>query len=521
MVNDDECVVEDLYLGLIPCVPYPGDKLEFEFTNPDHIKAVVNSLVNKVDVELHVLVRIPSSEKSNEMKNVVERLSAKIVEFNPCYKKDTIKCTFEITSVLMPGREYKIPPENKKKCDFTGAVEELLKKNTPEDDLIDEFSDDDNDLVSMFVDDLDNGLYYEDSSEKNNYIPGKESYYSKFKSKYSANNELSKYIDFVDSLNASDEIKEAICSEINHVSKEGRSSFESSVALNWLDTVYSLPWSEPYSKDFSLSIAKDIIEKSHYGMDDVKKRIIEFLAVRKKNNQNKGAIICLVGPPGVGKTSIAKSIAEALGKKFARFSVGSLHDETDIVGHRRTYVGSRPGKLIQCLRSVHSRDPVLLLDEIDKAPSNGSLGALLEALDSEQNKEFQDVYLDFPFDLSHVVFIVTANDLSTIPYPLLDRMEIIEVSGYTENEKVHIANDYLIPKELKKNGVNPGEISFDKNAIESIITNYTSEAGVRNLERNISKVIRKRVREIMFDNKKQSDGVITKDSLFDLSLIHI
>ena len=199
--------------------------------------------------------------------------------------------------------------------------------------------------------------------------------------------------------------------EINHVTKEGRSNSDSNVALNWLDTVYSLPWNEPYSKDFSLVIAKDIIEKSHYGMDDVKKRIIEFLAVRKKNNRNEGAIICLVGPPGVGKSSIAKSIAEALGKKFTRFSIGSLHDETDIVGHRRTYVGSRPGKLIQCLRTVHSRDPVILLDEIDKAPSNASLSALLEVLDSEQNKEFHDVYLDFPFDLSAVFIAAAGHDV--------------------------------------------------------------------------------------------------------------
>ena len=520
MVNDDECVVKDLYMGIVHCVPYPGDNFEFEFTDPKEIKVVMNSLIYKNDLMLHVFVKIPSKENEKEMKTVPVKVLTRIVKLDPWFKKDTIKCSLEVLSVIMSEDDDLTPCNDKDNYNFKNIVEELLdavNEDEPEAQIVDS---NDSDLVSMFVDDMENGLYYDVTQPNDDCTPTKESFYSKFNKKYSANNELSKYIDFVDSLDASDEIKEAICIEINHVTKEGRSNSDSNVALNWLDTVYSLPWNEPYSKDFSLVIAKDIIEKSHYGMDDVKKRIIEFLAVRKKNNRNEGAIICLVGPPGVGKSSIAKSIAEALGKKFTRFSIGSLHDETDIVGHRRTYVGSRPGKLIQCLRTVHSRDPVILLDEIDKAPSNASLSALLEVLDSEQNKEFQDVYLDFPVDLSHVVFIITANDISKIPYPLLDRMELIEVSGYTENEKVHIATNYLIPRTLKKNGLKPDEISIDKDAIESIISDYTSEAGVRNLERNISKVIRKRLNEVMLDNNGQDENkeiksVIKKDALFD------
>lgn len=515
MAKDGVREIKELYLGLIPCVMYPGDKLDFNFSDPDQIQIIVEALVERLDLQLDVFVKVPSSETVGGTKTIPQKLGARITYFIPCYKPNEISCTFRIYSVEVAEGDLHWISKNPKKadCTFTSAVEKLINKsvidkpNTPKSHIGEE-----EDLMAMFFGDEENGLILDDT------ITSKrdkgESYYANFIEKYSDGDDITRYIDFVDHLDASEEIKEAICTEIKHVSKEPKGSQERATTLNWLDTVCSLPWDEPYSKEFSLSEAKDIIEKSHYGMEDVKKRILEFLAVRKKTNQTKGAIICLVGPPGVGKSSIAKSVAEALGKKFSRFSVGSLHDESDIVGYRRTYIASRPGKLVQCLKSVHSMDPVILIDEIDKAPTPQTHGALLEVLDPEQNKEFQDVYLDFPLDLSNVVFVVTANDLSTIPAPLYDRMEIIEVSGYTENEKLHIANDYLIPKQFEKNGIKTGEIVFGDNVVESIITGYTMEAGVRSLERSISKVIRKKVNDIMFDEINTSN-VITKDILFD------
>ncbi len=269
----------------------------------------------------------------------------------------------------------------------------------------------------------------------------------------------------------------------------------------YIETLLSLPFSfEDKAPDYSIQKVKKVLEKDHYGMKEVKERIVEFLASRLKAGNGKGAIICLAGPPGVGKTSIGYSIARALGKKIFRFSVGGMRDEAEIKGHRRTYVGAMPGKIIQAMKTVGVPDPVILIDEIDKMGGSfqGDLAsALLAVLDPEQNTSFQDFYVDLPYDLSNVLFIVTANDPGRIPEPLLDRMEIIELSGYTPEEKIHIGHDYLVPRLLKKNGLTTKEIRFDAKALSMIAEEYAREAGVRNYEKSIDKIMRKVALEIL------------------------
>ena len=269
----------------------------------------------------------------------------------------------------------------------------------------------------------------------------------------------------------------------------------------YIETILSLPFSfEDKAPDYSIQKVKKVLEHDHYGMKEVKERIVEFLASRLKAGNGKGAIICLAGPPGVGKTSIGYSIARALGKKIFRFSVGGMRDEAEIKGHRRTYVGAMPGKIIQAMKTVGVPDPVILIDEIDKMGESfqgDPASALLEVLDPEQNTSFQDFYVDLPYDLSNVLFIVTANDPSRIPEPLLDRMEIIELSGYTPEEKIHIGHDYLVPRLLKKNGLTKKEIRFDSRALSMIAEEYAREAGVRNYEKSIDKIMRKVALEIL------------------------
>ena len=272
----------------------------------------------------------------------------------------------------------------------------------------------------------------------------------------------------------------------------------------YIETLLSLPFSfEDKAPDYSIQKVKKVLEKDHYGMKEVKERIVEFLASRLKAGNGKGAIICLAGPPGVGKTSIGYSIARALGKKIFRFSVGGMRDEAEIKGHRRTYVGAMPGKIIQAMKTVGVPDPVILIDEIDKMGESfqgDPASALLEVLDPEQNTSFQDFYIDLPYDLSKVLFIVTANDVSRIPEPLYDRMEIIELSGYTPEEKIHIGRDYLVPRLLKKNGLTGKEIRFDSKALSMIAEEYAREAGVRNYEKSLDKIMRKVALEILEDS---------------------
>ena len=271
----------------------------------------------------------------------------------------------------------------------------------------------------------------------------------------------------------------------------------------YIETILALPFSfEDKAPDYSIAKVRTVLERDHYGMKEVKERILEFLASRLKAKNGKGAIICLAGPPGVGKTSVGYSIARALGKKFFRFSVGGMRDEAEIKGHRRTYVGAMPGKIIQAMKSVGVTDPVILIDEIDKMGESfqgDPASALLEVLDPEQNTGFQDFYVDVPYDLSHVLFIVTANDISRIPEPLFDRMEIIELSGYTPEEKLNIGKDYLVPRLLKKNGLTRKEIRFDKAALSLIATEYAREAGVRNYEKSLDKIMRKVALQILSD----------------------
>ncbi|HJO77216.1 MAG TPA: endopeptidase La [Pelagibacteraceae bacterium] len=290
-------------------------------------------------------------------------------------------------------------------------------------------------------------------------------------------------------------------SELKKLKSMSSMSAEATVVRNYLDWMIELPWQSKDHKLENITIpeAKRILDEDHYALEKVKERILEYLAVQKRVGKIKGAILCLVGPPGVGKTSLGKSIARATGRKFVRMSLGGIRDEAEIRGHRRTYIGSLPGKIIQQMKKAGTKNPLFLLDEIDKVGTDyrgDPSSALLEALDPEQNVSFNDHYLEVDYDLSDVMFVTTANTLSILP-PLLDRLEVIRIPGYTEDEKINIANNYLIPKQIKDNGLNDGEWNLDKNVIKDIIQSYTKEAGVRNLEREISKLARKTVKNIL------------------------
>jgi len=276
-------------------------------------------------------------------------------------------------------------------------------------------------------------------------------------------------------------------------------SSEATIIRTYIDWILDLPWKKGTKDRLDLIAAKEVLDDDHYGLDKVKERILEYLAVRKLNTETKGPILCFVGPPGVGKTSLGKSVARAMGRKFYRLSLGGMRDEAEIRGHRRTYIGAMPGRILQGLKTVNTNNPVFMMDEIDKIGSDyrgDPSSALLEVLDPEQNFEFSDHYMNMPFDLSKVMFITTANRYDTIPGPLLDRMEIIELSGYTQEEKAVIARKYLLPRQIKENGLKPRHLRFADTALEYIISHYTHEAGLRNLEREIGKICRKVARKI-------------------------
>ena len=314
-------------------------------------------------------------------------------------------------------------------------------------------------------------------------------------------------------LKAPEEVKEKLKKEIGRFKSSLNSPAESGVIRTYIETLLEMPWDRSTQDHNDLEYAGMVLEEDHYGLEQVKERILEFLAVRALTKKGESPILCLVGPPGTGKTSIAKSLARSLKRKYVRISLGGVRDEAEIRGHRRTYVGAMPGRIANGLRTAGVKNPVMLLDEIDKVSTDykgDTFSALLEVLDNEQNHKFRDHYLEVPLDLSEVLFITTANTLQTIPRPLLDRMEVIEISSYTENEKYHIAKDYLIPKQLEKNGLSKEQLNITGSALEKMIHSYTREAGVRNLERRVGDICRKAAREVL-EKKKPSIRVTERN----------
>ena len=307
-------------------------------------------------------------------------------------------------------------------------------------------------------------------------------------------------------LDAPEEVKEKLHKEIGRFKNTIGSQAENGVIRTYIETILEMPWNKRAEDNTDINYAKEVLEADHYGLEQVKERILEFLAVRTLTQKGESPILCLVGPPGTGKTSIAKSLARYLKKPFVRISLGGVRDEAEIRGHRKTYVGAMPGRIANGIRTAGVKNPVLLLDEIDTVSTDykgDTFSALLEVLDSEQNSKFRDHYLEVPLDLSEVTFITTANTLQTIPRPLLDRMEIIEITSYTENEKLHIAIEHLIPKQLEKHGITNEQLSFSKKAIWKIAHNYTKEAGVRQLEREIGNICRKAAKELLTTEKEK------------------
>ena len=327
-------------------------------------------------------------------------------------------------------------------------------------------------------------------------------------------NEADQFEEELKKLKASKEVKEKIQKEIQRYRNVGMNSGESSVIRGYIETLLEMPWDKASKDSKDIERAREILEADHYGLEKVKERILEFLSVRILTKKGDSPILCLVGPPGTGKTSIARSIARALDKKYVRISLGGVRDEAEIRGHRRTYIGAMPGRIANGIRTAGVKNPLMLLDEIDKLSSDykgDTASAMLEVLDGEQNVKFRDHYIEIPLDLSEVLFIATANDVQSIPRPLLDRMELIEITSYTENEKFHIAKEHLWIKQVEKNGLNPEKISITDNALRKVISGYTREAGVRGLERKLGEICRKAARETL--EKKKKSVKITEENL--------
>ncbi|TZE81718.1 endopeptidase La [Calorimonas adulescens] len=507
----DEPGIEDIYtVGTVARVKQvlklPGDivRVMAEGVNRGRIVSITKN-EPFIEGEIENIVEV-HREKDKEMEALMRSILKNFETYQEYLNHIAPYTVFSLYSIEDPYRfsdmvasNLNIKAEDQQRLlemsDVKERLEEILRILTRELDIL-EMEKKINDEVKSSIDKVQRDYYLREQLRAIKQELGEEP---------EERDEIDEYREKLESIVLPDEVKEKAFKELGRLEKMSYGSPEAPVIRTYLDWILDLPWSISTTDRLDIKEAKKILDKDHYGLAKVKDRILEFLAVRKLTNHMKGPILCFVGPPGVGKTSLGMSIARAMNRKFVRMSLGGIRDEAEIRGHRRTYVGALPGRIINGLKLAGSNNPVFLLDEIDKLGTDfrgDPASALLEVLDPEQNSNFRDHYLELPFDLSNVLFITTANTIDTIPSPLLDRMEVISIPGYTDEEKVQIALRYLLPKQLEANGLKKDQINFTEGAVRRIINEYTREAGVRNLERTIAAVLRKVARKIVEESVK-------------------
>jgi len=475
----------DLYIAEVKLISKPSNMLELSIDNKDKAKEEIEEVAEMMAMVRLLRDMFVKYSKSNP--KAVKNMERRFAEVN------NVSDLIDSVAASMPL----IPPDRQKILETVDVKERFLVLSSI---LTREIE------IDTIKRDLSNSVKEKVEKNQRDYVLREQlKVIKKELGDDKSLNDVDRFKEELSKIKASEEIKEKISKEIDRFSRIHSESSESSVQRGYIETLLEMPWDKASKDNKNLERAEKILERDHYGLTKVKERVLEFLSVRALTEKGDSPIICLVGPPGTGKTSIARSVATALNKKYVRISLGGVRDEAEIRGHRRTYVGSMPGRIANGMKMAGVKNPLMLLDEIDKVSADykgDTSSALLEVLDSEQNSKFMDHYIEIPVDLSEVLFIATANDIHNIPRPLLDRMEVIEVTSYTENEKLHIAKEHLVKKQYKANGIKPSSLKISDAALMSIIQHYTKEAGVRGLERRIGQICRKSARIILKDGVK-------------------